>query len=664
MYRILTIVFLGLISCSSSSSNFTPLSNFELKNDTLDLAMDLSNAIREGIILPSTSGADGATYFKFDFFVKNTDKAPKKFFYKIFYQNESYKVSDNENGKYNPAAANNFYGSWENAEDGFHRTQEIPADGELHQVTDSFRIVGNPRNEQKYYGAEVINKQPDPAAIKLKMDYIRTNAEWYNSIKEKSVKNKLTTEEQLKEDAIWILNNDRKKGQINNRWKRNPRVGCYSFMLIVSEESSLKALPDYISNIGKTDSTGQFINPFYFFKTKSIDGVQVHQSNIVLKTHATLLPEKGIFVDGYDNPECAFDQSQMNQNNIGTDDNFFYQAHFQQFFHHINRNFPIKNIPVAEDIANSNYSVVDYKSNLSKYNSNRINLFPSVSAVPGKTVRYEADKKAIALINPGNTDPQKAVKENVGVKTRIGFTYGKFRGRIHFPALLNKQNMWNGITCAFWLLYQDDAPWNNRSSCENKGYIPKSVVGKPNQRDKVNSYSEIDIEIVKTSRYWPATSYQQGKGYKQEDAGKNHNIIAACTNWDLACNDPKFFNIGVNDITYAKDTFSLHRWDEYYKALTSKYSIEADSILGRDMYFEIDWQPEKIIWRMGKDKHAMTVFGYMDKDHTKIPDNQMISVVTQEYHDASWWPPAPWLQDNIPFPAKDVIGYVYDIEVE
>ena len=69
----------------------------------------------------------------------------------------------------------------------------------------------------------------------------------------------------------------------------------------------------------------------------------------------------------------------------------------------------------------------------------------------------------ISLINPGNKDRMSNPrKESVGVKTRVGFTYGKFRGKIKFPSQLNKSGVWSGITNAFWLIYQSEQEWNKR----------------------------------------------------------------------------------------------------------------------------------------------------------------------------------------------------------
>ena len=54
----------------------------------------------------------------------------------------------------------------------------------------------------------------------------------------------------------------------------------------------------------------------------------------------------------------------------------------------------------------------------------------------------------------------------------------------------------------------------------------------------------------------------------------------------------------------------------------------------------------------------------MDNLYTSIPDNQMVPLVTQEYHMSDWWPPIPFKQELIPFPSKPLKGKVFEIEIE
>ena len=141
--RNLVFVFVSLFilaSCTPKGQNldFNPISNFNSENDTVLLDMDLENVVLNGIVLPSVH----QTYdegFKFTFDVPSLDG--DKLYYKIYYQNETYKFPEGDS-----LCGENFYGSWEDVSLGF---KEI-TDGK--KIEDFFRIVGNPRDEKVYYG--------------------------------------------------------------------------------------------------------------------------------------------------------------------------------------------------------------------------------------------------------------------------------------------------------------------------------------------------------------------------------------------------------------------------------------------------------------------------------------------------------------------------------
>ena len=82
------LLLLGLILLKTNY--FRPMSNFG-RNKTVTLDMDMDNAVLEGITLPSVNQTkDGSGLFEFRFFTLS-----KKYkYYKIYYQNESYKFAD------------------------------------------------------------------------------------------------------------------------------------------------------------------------------------------------------------------------------------------------------------------------------------------------------------------------------------------------------------------------------------------------------------------------------------------------------------------------------------------------------------------------------------------------------------------------------------------
>jgi hypothetical protein len=235
------------------------------------------------------------------------------------------------------------------------------------------------------------------------------------------------------------------------------------------------------------------------------------------------------------------------------------------------------------------------------------------------------------LVNPGN-ERQPYRKENGGIEGRFGFKYGKYKAHIAFPEILSQHGVWNGLTCAFWLKFYSLENWNRRSVCET-GYVESHPREGKRSRSPENSYSEIDIEIVKAAPYWPPSSY--GESADTIDFDKplvKDNVIFACTNWDLACQDPSKPVVGATHFEHGNDSYIMHRWDHWYRAITSKIPRQHEQTVGEPIWYEIEWSPTEIIWRIGKSSEALERVCYMDSSITTIPDNVMNPVVSQEFH--------------------------------
>jgi len=382
-----------------------------------------------------------------------------------------------------------------------------------------------------------------------------------------------------------------------------------------------------------------------------------------LKLRAIITPQQGVFIDILKYP---YDNFHVYPNNdmVGNSDSLYYKAFFEQYFHNISREYSLYNIPVVEDVLDNTYSAEHYKENLKRYDeiSKRIKDHPVISDYAGKSIRVNNDY--ITLINSGNADRiEKPKKESVGITTRIGFTYGKIRGKIKFPAQLNDSGVWSGLTNAFWLINQSEQNWNQRRSCSDDGGYVKSEKQGNNVEKTLNTYySEIDIEIIKTSKYWGGNYDRQPDNYNPYNKDE---CILACTNWDLACPSPKnFFKGGVHKYTYNSKTFTYCRWYDVYRALTTRETI-SNKIFNNDYYYyEIEWQPKEIIWRIGKNPNSMQVVGYMNDSFTVIPNNQMIAVITQEWHYTDFWPPVIYDQNFLPYPKNNIEGKVYEIVIE
>jgi hypothetical protein len=670
----ITFLFIIFSSCNSGKNsefinfeinNFNVLSNFKSDNDTVTIPIDLSEAVIQGITIPSKNQCDNG-YFNFNFRIINKSNKAAIFYYKIFYQNESYKYNEIIKNSYNILSGNNFYGSWENFPDSFHVTNLIPNDKNSYIITDSFRIIGNPRNEQKYFGSETSNQGISDIRINRKIADILKNPEWVDQIKDKSVKNNVTVEEQLYRDALWVINDDQQHGDANNRWKRNPRVGSYSFVIAVIPEEELEKTPESIKYISKIED-GQFKNPYFdLLYNNALDNekqIEVLKSKTVLKTYAKLNLGSGIYINRLKCNKFNFDTSNYS-NNCGSSNTIYIDAQFEQLINDVNQNIKLNNIPIAYDVAENNYTQNEYNKNTNKYKPKEyITDFIHTTDRPCETVVSDTILNTLIIKNPG-CKLNDLKKEDVGIYSRIGFTYGKYFAKIKFPSIISKENVWNGVTCAFWLKFQDENEWNFRSICDKSGYLSKSDNGPHTPRYKTTYYSEIDFEILKTSEFWPKTSYSKHSIIPVDDPKSNHDIIVTCTNWDLACRMPENFSVGAKDFINGTKKYTVHRWDDWYKALTTKFAVNHDSIFNRPYYYEIDWQPDKIIWRIGSSKDKMIEIGYMDNTITTIPDNQMVLVFSQQFHDSKWWPLSPFIQDMIPFPKNDIVSEIYEVEVE
>lgn len=663
--RIAFLVFslsLFCFSCKSNGDfeikNFKAITNFKETNDQILLEMDYDGAYVNGFVIPSVNQIKNGV-FEFSFELKNNTKVDKSFFYKIYYQNETYKFHEEHS-----LSHENFYGSWENTDVTFVESEKIPSDDNFHTVKSSFRIVGNPRNEKAFFGSDKVGSISKDE-YEPYINSIKNSPEWLSMVKEKAEKNRYSLEDQIYMDAVYMAKIKRDEGDVNNRWKRNPRVGEYKFLLVVTSDSnSLNILPKQVQNISVLDSNNLYTNPFAFFKNfENTNNIKSIYSDQTLKLKAKPSLNEGIYINNTSFIFPNFDTTFFNIN-CNNGEYLFNNSCIEQFITTKNENFRFNNIPLIADVHGGEYTKKHYYENIKKPHE-FVSVPIEVTDCPCKNVSINTNSNGITLKNPP-TKVGEWKKENTGIITRHGFTYGKYRVKAKLPPLLNKDNVWNGLTNAVWLIFQN-GNWNKRRTCNsNGGYVPKSYRGVGDFSPiPVDIYSEIDIEIVKASRFWPQTSYSE-KGEKlAEPAIDSNHVIFTYTNWDLACKDPEKFNKGVFSINHNNTDYLLHRWDNWYQAATGKYPVSNNELFGNEYYwFEIEWKPEEIIWRIGPEKDKMYEVGYMNSSITSIPNNQMLLIITQEWHLEDWWPEAPFNQNFIPFPAKEIKGEVLEIEIE
>jgi len=339
------------------------------------------------------------------------------------------------------------------------------------------------------------------------------------------------------------------------------------------------------------------------------------------------------------------------------------------------------NIPVVRNVMGADYSYTDYNWDMAFYRKEEtVSTLPGVARRPCETIITDPASGKVTLINPG-CEEGKWRKESVGIRTRHGFTYGKYRLKCKLTELLNKNHVWNGITNAIWLLNQQNGgEWNNRRVCNKEGYLASYWGGDKDKRVPSVDYSEIDFEILKTPPYCPPDVFppliripsanRREKGdwnvpFPEDLKGSEPMITVACTNWDMACWEPQNFNSGCNEISFRNQNFASHRWTRDYRAITQKQYESDDELFASEFYyFEIDWRPTEIIWSIGPTPDKMRVVGYMNDKITMIPNNQMTLIITQEYHNTKWWPGSPFIQENIPFPSENLIGEIHELIIE
>ncbi|MDP4281150.1 MAG: hypothetical protein Q8867_03280 [Bacteroidota bacterium] len=614
--------------------DFIPLDNWHRDSNDREnnskfisksIFLDYTNAFEQGFIIPTVNQLQEGQ-FEFSFLIKNTSKTPKKFCFKIFYQNESYKFPETDPAdttKQNMYAWENFYGSWEDTGKTFVETPEIPADNDFHAVTGRFRITGNPRNELRYYS-----------------------------------------------------------GAQNDRWKRNPRVGWYSFMLVVTTPANItgKVIPDYMQDISRVWNN-TFVNPYFYFlhgEGKSLQNTVAMRSPSELKVIAKPDPGAGIYVK----PMFFHEEKDKKYfcKTCGQSEELYKNAPFEQFIHYIDPTTKMNNIPVIADVLNEGYSLMDYNWNKQFYRKEElVAVTASTTKYPCQTVASVPEEHKITIKNPG-CEYGNWQKQNVGIITRHGLTYGKWTVKAKLTELLNKDNMWNGLTNAIWLITQEQSEWNYRRDCNKEGYMANYYGGAQDKRVPKVGYSEIDFEILKTVPYCPSyilpPAYNHGLPdphnlsywnvpLPEEVVADGGNIEVSCTNWDMACWEPQNFADGCNTIQYNGQTFWAHRWDKGYRALTEKTPEPDDELFGsKYYYFQIDWRPEEIIWRIGPSLDRLRVVGYLNSTVSSIPNNQMLLIVTQEFHNTKWWVGSMYDQANIPFPKNDIPGEIYEVTVE
>ena len=106
-FGIISFIYLtvfSMVNCSHIEQNlesgnkifivkdFNPLANWKNKTKHSKILLDYENAMK-GFIIPSINQVEEGVFI-FNFLIKNTLTKQQNFYYKIYYQNESYKFPE------------------------------------------------------------------------------------------------------------------------------------------------------------------------------------------------------------------------------------------------------------------------------------------------------------------------------------------------------------------------------------------------------------------------------------------------------------------------------------------------------------------------------------------------------------------------------------------
>lgn len=441
-------------------------------------------------------------------------------------------------------------------------------------------------------------------------------------------------------------------------WARNPRTGRYSLLIVALPEAEFDQKPPPPELIDPRIRTGQgYTEPYAYW---------LHGSGAARREAVTLLV-----------PDVCELRVQLDPLS-GVLGCFGARPEFEPFIHTLDTNQRFGNIPLIADVLDNSFTRTTYDSLLSfTAHTELISATPYLADVPCANIGIDSATRALIIRNPA-ASPQRPRKVQTGVITRHAFTYGRYRVHAQLSPLLNDSDLWNGLTNAIWLI-GTGVGGPLRRPCEG-GYL--TTGSDPGQTGRIprSNYAEIDFEIMKGMPLCPERAfppiYPQPiadpndrsawlRKLPPEVIARHGQVSVACTNWDLACPDAPDFGIGCQDIVFDGEVFYAHRWDRDYRALTEKHMAPDDELFGPAGYwFEIDWRPTEIIWRIGPSPDHLRVIGYMDRSMTSIPDVPMRLTITQEFHNTAWWPGCPYEQGGIPFPAKDLVGRIHSVTVE
>ncbi len=691
----------------------------------------------ENARLYAAQTTDGKEKFQFSFTVQNNSPSDQIFYYKIYYQNESYKWPDSDARNYK-----NFYGSFGFDENRFQSlvgsgplagtlitkgvgqghwgvVQElVPANGKI-TVIDYFRIRGNPRNELMCYtgprleaglNAEFMDDFQNLEYIESNgsVVYDNTNDTWPNSAEtlvQMLVDDGLDLDFRIYKNAT--TNEFRECGDFNlGRENRNPQVGDYSFMLMAT--SDINEVPGHIVDISKKEllSSGKkvFVNPFAYFHSGAGTGLSstaiIDASNTLKMYIEPLLSSKQKYDNNLLVNDVATNRGQVlysdgpsQTSNISPCSEFMaypYADHFEGWPDYDEK---VKRfVPFLADIIGDNWTQMDYTWHRNFVQRSIIRganeLIPAIDdyrhvdgatpvpgpgngelhlTIPGHTWDDITEDQLVTYTYSNGDVEDLAVRESPTVELRYPLTYGKYRAQIEFPEILSQDSVFNGITCAFWFFGGGGRRCDNDVTEFDIELYPAHP----------NSWFRYGPERVANADQHDHTDWSPNALYSKQDIRVDISMFdyrKRASNCD--CTFPVPNPIDLYSVVIEPDTPNIYTltsggqnfetWRNPAQDTTGRIAIKQasrikhDELFGKDFWYEIEWTPTAVYYRIGPTENNLQLVGYMPADRVKLPEAAETLIINIEF-----LPNADtYATDDIPFNSAPITAKIKQVIIE
>lgn len=656
----------------------------------------------------------------------NTDDRNYKNFYGSFGHDENRYQSIGPTG--NIAEKGLGQGHWGVVE------QLIPANTKI-TVRDEFRIRGNPRNELEFYRGPILTGgSNDPFMSNLQrlesirtktspsqLVYDNTNDTWPNSA-ETLVHLLVDDAHDLKFEVYKnaTTNEMRDCGDYNlGREYRNPQVGEYSFMLMAS--TVVSEVPDHIIDISKktiTCSIPGFENPFAYFDPAGAGAVlpntKILEAENTLKMYIEPLLSS---VQKFDNGDLTTNiitnrgdvlhtDGANGEANISPCSEFMAYPYKDKFTGYGVWDDKIHDyVPVLADIVGDNWTQMDYTWHRNfvdrstdpdfKETIRAINDYRHVDGatpvpsggngelhltIPGHTWDDLTDEdEMVKYTSPTGSVENLPVRESPTVTLRYPLTYGKYRAKIEFPEILSDNDVFNGITCAFWFF------GGGGRRCDNDVHefdIELYPAAPPNTNDPTGWFTYGPPRIPNSNH--PQLPDQ----YDHLDWSPNVSYANQDIRVDISMFDYRNFESNCNCVHQVPNPIdpvggipagvippmtvqtsngqNFDSWRNPNPAEPGRIAIKQasrmnhDDMFGKDFWYEIEWTPTEVFYRIGPTENNMQLVGYMDGTQVKLPEAAEDLIINIEFLGNA----DTYATDDIPFNSEPITAKIKKVIIE